>query len=897
MRKCHFYLAALALWMASAGVLFAWTPLAVKDDPLVRMPGSQQGQGTLEAANRCMNCHSGYGQPAAEPGSMWQGSMMAQAARDFLYFACVTVAAQDSIHAIGRPNATDICLRCHFPKGWMEDRSDPTNASRMTGADYDGVQCDSCHSMVDPHFETARAGTREGSDWLGYWDETNASATPSSTAAQTTYQRDSAIAGTFALFNGGQFFTVGRLPFSPMYTEAAGGQFFHDFGGAKRASYADATGRHGQLYSRYHKSKYFCASCHDVSNPALANLAYKDTPPGDGVTVLPTESNAAHSYFHVERTFSEFMLSEFGQQGGALGRGPFAPEVHPTSRPGNRIASCQDCHMQDVAGKGCDKADAPWRPGSVEHPKSGVPSHDLTGGNAWVSWVLASTVTGSPNYNATNASLLKQGPAVLTMDLTQGLGINAQALLNGVQRAKDNLQKAAQVEVVSFDSNTGDLRFRIINQTGHKLISGFPEGRRMFVNIQAFKSGDVIHEVNAYDAGVGTLVGLDQDYSPWSPAAGPGQEYVDHLVYEMHPSSSITGEEQTFHFALATGRSKDNRIPPRGFRIQDAAERLAEPVWHGEAAPDYFTAEEYAGGYDEQTVQLPAGCDSARIRLYYQTTSREYIEFLRDQINGTGKLTLPAEAYVAQTDPFFAKLKAWGDTIWQLWTNNKDVEGASPVLMAEATATPSASVSDAKLLADGAAAAVSGLVVTAAFPGFLYVEQDDRANGIRVQQADHGMAVGMRADASGIMGTTSDGERVLVADSVTPSGTGSLQALTMSGRTLGGGGWNYAPPGTAGQRGIAGGAGLNNIGLLVRVAGRVTCVDPGGKFFTIWDGAAVRDAGGCDGVRVWAETVPMPATGQFVLVTGISSCQLAGENLYPLLRARAGSDVVILSEP
>ena len=65
------------------------------------------------------------------------------------------------------------------------------------------------------------------------------------------------------------------------------------------------------LYSRYHKSKYFCASCHDVSNPILANLGF------EGAGALPTEANAAFSYFHVERTFSEFMLSAYGKQGGA----------------------------------------------------------------------------------------------------------------------------------------------------------------------------------------------------------------------------------------------------------------------------------------------------------------------------------------------------------------------------------------------------------------------------------------------------------------------------------------------------------------------------------------------------------------------------------------------------
>ncbi len=78
------------------------------------------------------------------------------------------------------------------------------------------------------------------------------------------------------------------------------------------------------------------------------------------------------------------------------------------------------------------------------------------------------------------------------------------------------------------------------------------------------------------------------------------------------------------------------------------------------------------------------GADSVEISLYYQTTSREYIEFLRDEINGTGSLTLPAEAYVIQTDPFYTQLKAWGDTIWQLWQHNMNLPGAAPVLMTQA---------------------------------------------------------------------------------------------------------------------------------------------------------------------------------------------------------------------
>jgi hypothetical protein len=187
------------------------------------------------------------------------------------------------------------------------------------------------------------------------------------------------------------------------------------------------------------------------------------------------------------------------------------------------------------------------------------------------------------------------------------------------------------------------------------------------------------------------------------------EAYVDELVYEMKPSSSdqvpntnsvwLTGEYKTFHFALATGRYKDNRIPPKGFDAANAAQRNAETVYT-EKQPDgtfidngstFYTDEEYAGGYDEVSLTIPAGADYVEVNLFYQTTSREYIEFLRDEINGTVNLTLSSptlsgepNAYVVQTDPFFDQLRAWGDTIWNLWTHNMNVDGAAPFLMTSA---------------------------------------------------------------------------------------------------------------------------------------------------------------------------------------------------------------------
>jgi hypothetical protein len=630
--------------------------------------------------------------------------MMAQSARDFLFWACMTVAGQDSVWAVGRPNAIDICERCHFPKGWLEGRSDPPNASAMGGDDYDGVQCDFCHRMYDPFFETTYAGTREGNDWLNYWDETNASDTPSQPAADATYAEDSAMATAIKLFNGGNLFT-GNLP--PVgYTENGSGQYFVSSNAEKRASFADAAARHQMLYSRYHKSKFFCSTCHDVSNPVLANLG------ADPAQSLPTELNSASSYFHVERTFSEFMLSAYGQQGGAPGIGPFAPDTFATSDPSNNIRMCQDCHMRDVVGRGANKKGVPLRPSeSVEHPNSGQPLHDLTGGNAWVSAVLASAVPGSPNYDATNDQLLNQGPAALTLDLSQGEGVDPVALLAGAERSKQQLLLAASIQNLSYDPSSGHLSFQVQNQTGHKLISGFPEGRRMFVNIKAYSSGSLIYEVNPYDEGAGTLKGLTYPYdgtnlrAPCDPGFGYNSEtltceplnytevHADELVYEMKPSSTdLTGETKTFHFALATGRYKDNRIPPKGFDIANAGDRLSVPVWHGAEDQNLYSSAEYDGGYDDVSLTIASGADNVEVNLYYQTTSREYIEFLRDEINGTGNLTLSSptpsgesNAYIIQSDPFFSQLKAWGDTIWQLWTHNMNLDGAVPFLMTSNT--------------------------------------------------------------------------------------------------------------------------------------------------------------------------------------------------------------------
>jgi hypothetical protein len=643
----------------------AWTPKPVKEDPLLFMPGSQPGQGvTMDTANRCDNCHGGY-DPAISPADTWRGSMMAQAARDPLWLACMTVSLQDSIWALGNPNAGDLCIRCHSPGGWLGGRSDPTNTSALTGTDFDGVQCDFCHQMIDPLAELRQPDV--------------IAETPGSTGAvmaEQTYQADIAVLSGLTLFNAADLFlAANNLPTYygafPAWMEAGGGQYFLDGSGVKRGPFTDATGRHQMYYSRFHKSKEFCHTCHDVSNPVLAQATIELGIP---------EKQAAASYFHVERTQSEFLLSDYGRAGGSATRGGVSDSGVAWA------AKCQDCHMRDVAGKAAGMKDAVVR--------TDMPLHDLTGGNAWVTGILASADSNSTMlFDPYNYAILSgQKYAGAQIDVG-GLAQFGPQLDAAKQRAIQQLQIAATLELVAEEAAGWTLR--VYNNTGHKLISGFPEGRRMFLNVRFFDSAGAeltAAELNPYAPLVTTTDGAGNDVYV---SGGDISAKTDELIWEADTKSDLTGEAHTFHFVLATGRYKDNRIPPKGFDIALANERISQPVWHGVDAPDLFSAAEYAGGYDEFFVPRPAGAATYAATLYYQTTSKSYIEFLRDEINGDAA-TLPGPGvegdppYLAQTDPFFSGLKGWGDAIYDLWLHNG---GAAPVAMTSIGEPPAPPVS------------------------------------------------------------------------------------------------------------------------------------------------------------------------------------------------------------
>ncbi len=185
------------------------------------------------------------------------------------------------------------------------------------------------------------------------------------------------------------------------------------------------------------------------------------------------------------------------------------------------------------------------------------------------------------------------------------------------------------------------------------------------------------------------------------------------------------------------------------------------------------------------------------------------------------------------------------------------------VAVAFAASAGAGTISEAKLALDDTPCDLQSAVVSAVFDGFFYVEADNRACGIRVVSDATGIQAGMRADVSGTVQTSTTGERLIQAGTLSANGTGSVAPLAMTVRSLS--------------------TGLDTAGLLVRVSGKVASRDVQSGSFVLDDGSNILVPGSDGelhgvpvlvGVNAGATSIPVP--GSFVTVTGISSREAAG---------------------
>ena len=142
---------------------------------------------------------------------------------------------------------------------------------------------------------------------------------------------------------------------------------------------------------------------------------------------------------------------------------------------------------------------------------------------------------------------------------------------------------------------------------------------------------------------------------------------VDYTLGDLAEADEGTTHE-TFHFILNNTVVKDNRIPPYGFKYDEAKKRNALPV-----PANQFNNPGPGGTYtymDRVRLNPPDGAATAVFSLMYQPTSWEYIQFLylANERNNTflkdeGKNMLDAWLATGMAEPYVMTSTTWSSTL------------------------------------------------------------------------------------------------------------------------------------------------------------------------------------------------------------------------------------------
>jgi hypothetical protein len=216
--------------------------------------------------------------------------------------------------------------------------------------------------------------------------------------------------------------------------------------------YTDGTSPppHPWKYSEHLKNSEMCGSCHEISSPLNQGAPLR--------TLIDSAGADTGLAFPLERTYTEWRHSDHG-------RALFSDGIElspPANVPGRKIVqqeTCQGCHMP-VAGSS-NPADeflgcffGPNRNGKLSE-------HGFAGGNTWVLGILRGEFPAL-GYDKVFTEAIAQSTALLS-------------------------QRSAQLQVQAARSGNGqnlDVQVRVTNLAGHKLPTGYSEGRRMWLELE-----------------------------------------------------------------------------------------------------------------------------------------------------------------------------------------------------------------------------------------------------------------------------------------------------------------------------------------------------------------------------------------------------------------------------
>jgi hypothetical protein len=554
------------------------------EGPTQVFAGRDPVHGVFQNHFSCTLCHGNV----PEIWSSYIGTMMANATRDPIFLGAFSVAVagfeylhQHQLSPRGGELGADYCLRCHSPNAWYSGRSgfegDGTSTAFAPGI-FDAVHAlDQEGVLCDLcHRTVGFEPNRSPSAFLlpGQPDSGQLVLSPS-------LSKRGPFPGT-SQTSFAQQTAYGALVPPAVVTSAPPVAHLPPYQEGTAVSPFHETD-HGLVFSR----SELCGSCHNITHPVTGHA--------------------------VERTYTEWLNSDFGRQ------------ASPDFR------TCQECHMPAVAdARSCTLAGADPVYGAWDKVRGRIRQHEFVGGNAWIPQILKILHpfvdlpwTGGQNY----AGLSYYGSP------------SRNAAYDAVtQAAVAQLRRAAHVDLTATEQPAGTIlaQVRITNLTGHKLPTGYAEGRRMWIQVEALDAqGGVLLQSGFLDANSE----LVHDPALKVYEAEHGLDY---------PSLGLSGP--SFHFGINNVVWKDNRILPKGgTQVKgvggtDSYHPVLAPWPEGGLYPDGQHWD--LTGY---TIPVPPGTPrpvKVRATVLYQTASFAYVDFLANG-GDTVVQTLPHPQAVA----------------------------------------------------------------------------------------------------------------------------------------------------------------------------------------------------------------------------------------------------------
>jgi hypothetical protein len=327
-------------------------------------------------------------------------------------------------------------------------------------------------------------------------------------------------------------------------------------------------------------SSRMCGTCHDVTTP---RERVDDRGVGLGVS------------FNEQRTYSEWLASDYAEQG---------PE----------FASCQDCHVPVIEGSilGCNMF------AGMPHDGGGR-RHVLVGANATTLRVLKSL------YGSAGTGEVADARYDESIAWTEAFVETAATL---------DVEFPAEVDASVGISALG---VRVTNETGHKLPSGYSEGRVMWLEVSARYQGQLVWSSGLWDAERGSIE-------------------ADAQIRRYEAIAERYSDGKTFHLLLNDHWVIDNRLPPKGLAPGLETDPVGDRyTLQGDGTWPHFDDHGYAFGGLALDDLTPGVADELEIsvRLLYLINTPEYLQLLADdnQTNDAGTAVQAAFAAVGGPEP------------------------------------------------------------------------------------------------------------------------------------------------------------------------------------------------------------------------------------------------------